>query len=239
MYNFYLGGMLLPITPAKVTWTVQNQNETTTTVDGLMRSIWKKAGLTQINFDFELPTRDYPYAVGEFKDPKKYLDTILAYKSKKKSVEFIITHGNSDVKKGKITGTQWLNGKYTVEDFEFVQDAENGSDITCTITLQQYQPMKAAKLEEIKFKKKKINGIYQIVNVSSAAKKARSTGVNKKKLPCKYTVKKGDSIAKIAIKFYGVNTHNARDLIMKANRGTLRSKSSLKKGMKITIPRNE
>jgi hypothetical protein len=74
MYYFYLGGVLLPITPQKVTWELKNQNSTTTTVDGLMRSIWKKAGLTTISFDFELPISQYPYATCELQDPKYYLD---------------------------------------------------------------------------------------------------------------------------------------------------------------------
>lgn len=232
MYYFYLGGVLLPITPQKVTWELKNQNSTTTTVDGLMRSIWKKAGLTTISFDFELPISQYPYATCDLKDPKYYLDNFTKYKSKKRAIEFVITHGNSDVTQKKKIGTQWLNGKYTVEDLSYEQDAENNSDMTCSITLQQYQPITATKLT---IKKKK---------VKKKKKTGRSAGKNKKKLPCKYVVKKGDSIAKIAKKFYGSSAKKYRELIWKANKrqqGGTRKKmenpADIKKGMKIRIPK--
>lgn len=225
MYYFYLGGILLPITPQKVSWKLKNQNSTITTVDGLMRTVWKKAGLTEISFDFELPVNQYPYATCELQDPKYYLDNLTKYKSSKRAIEFVITHGNSDVKKGKKVGTQWLNGKYSVEEFSYEQDAENNSDVTCSITLQQYQPITATKLTIKKGKVKK------------KGKTGRASGKNKKKLPCKYVVKKSDSISKIAKKFYGSSAKKYRELIWKANKKKMQNPSDIKKGMKIRIPK--
>ena len=49
-----------------------------------------------------------------------------------------------------------------------------------------------------------------------------------------YEVKKGDSLYGISRKFYGDSSH--MDKIFQANRGSLKSKNSLKPGQKLIIP---
>jgi nucleoid-associated protein YgaU len=73
--------------------------------------------------------------------------------------------------------------------------------------------------------------------VKKKSKTGRSAGKTKKKLPCKYVVKKGDSISKIAKKFYGSSAKKYRELIWKANKKKMQNPSDIKKGMKLRIPK--
>jgi nucleoid-associated protein YgaU len=52
-----------------------------------------------------------------------------------------------------------------------------------------------------------------------------------------YVVRKGDTLSSISQKYYGNTKKSSIDKIFEANRSVLKSKNSLKPGMKLTIPK--
>ena len=64
-YKFYLGDILLPVSPSKITWKYGNQNKTTTLINYSEINIIKPMGLTEFTFDALLPNVKYPFAIYE------------------------------------------------------------------------------------------------------------------------------------------------------------------------------
>ena len=62
MYEFYMDGVLLPVTPGALTIKVANQNKTINLINEGQRNIIKTAGLSKISFSALLPNREYPFA---------------------------------------------------------------------------------------------------------------------------------------------------------------------------------
>ena len=63
-YKMYLGGVLMPITPSKVTVKINNQNKTMTLINGEEINILKAAGLSDVSFELLLPQVPYPFTNG-------------------------------------------------------------------------------------------------------------------------------------------------------------------------------
>ena len=62
-YDFYLDAMLLPVTPSKLTISIDNKNKTMVLINDGEINILKKPGLTDISFTALLPQTKYPFAV--------------------------------------------------------------------------------------------------------------------------------------------------------------------------------
>lgn len=215
-YSFSLDGEVLPVTPQKVTWTIDNKNETVTTVDGLVHSINHKPGLTKVAFDIAIPTGTYnrnnvgdtnilPYSnATEYKDPTYYINFLNQYKadSKKKSMEFVISGGDLDA-------PSWIDGHYTLEDCEVVQDAEDGSDFVISVTLQQYQPLSLTRLKPTYLTKTRTLTIGTGKNkkrktfVITKKNVTRPDGVNLPITPKKITLKEDTNVKMLSKKYYG------------------------------------
>ena len=71
MYYFYMGSVLLPITPEKLTLKVKNANKTMTLINEGEVNFLKDAGLTDIELDVLIPAVQYSFAKydGGFKSP--------------------------------------------------------------------------------------------------------------------------------------------------------------------------
>lgn len=137
MYRFYLDGMLLPVTPEKVKIKVQNQNKTVTLIDGGEINFLKAAGLAEIQFDAMLPQVRYPFAVyeGGFHQADYYLERLKKFKKGRKPFRFIITRENQGG--NHLFDTNFL---VSLEDYQIGEDAKDGTDLTVSIKLKQYQP---------------------------------------------------------------------------------------------------
>lgn len=62
-YDFYLDKCLLPVTPSKLSLKINNANKNLTLINEGEINILKKAELTDIEFECEIPQTKYPYAV--------------------------------------------------------------------------------------------------------------------------------------------------------------------------------
>lgn len=182
----YIQTVCFPITPGKMTLKIANRNKTITLINEGEVNLIKTPGLTNIQIDeLILPAiQKYPFANylnDKFKSPDYYLEKLEAWKKKKKPVQFKLTRTTPDGK-----NLLWdTNFDVTIEDYEIIEDAEKyGMDVCVRLTMKEYRYWGTKKL------KKKKNGNYSI-----------GKGVRKEKEKAKkYTVKKGDTLLKIARK---------------------------------------
>lgn len=185
-YTFYLDGVELPITPSKLTTTINNQNKTINLINDGEVNILKLPGLTTISFEFTAPAFRYPFATGEFKSIEYYYSLLETLKTSLKSFQFAVQR---KMPSGVMSFA--TNMTVSLEDYEILEDAENGFDVVFKVDLKQYKPYGTQSIE--------------ITNNSdgtktAATKTARETTKTAAKT---YTVKKGDTLWNIAKKELG------------------------------------
>lgn len=132
MYLFYLGGKLLPVTPAKITTKVGNSNKVMELANEGEINLIKYPKLTEYSFDFELPFNKLPYSAREC-DPKEILDMLEDAKLNKKILTFQIVRTMYN------TSRFPTEQQVSVEDYEIEEDANNNSDMTVSITLKKFR----------------------------------------------------------------------------------------------------
>lgn len=135
-FDFYIDDLLLPITPAKVTTKIKNKNEVVTLLNGEELNLLKKPGLTEFSFEFRVPSEDFP-SVKEYVSPQSVLNKLEDLKANKKSFQFIIIRTPYEPNLNNS-----VNKKVTVEDYDILEDADNGADLIIQIELKQYIPLK-------------------------------------------------------------------------------------------------
>lgn len=75
MYSFYLGSLLLPVTPGKLTVTINNNNETVNLADHSQVNLLKLPGLTDFAFEALIPAwQKYPFARYNETENEQFLD---------------------------------------------------------------------------------------------------------------------------------------------------------------------
>lgn len=133
-YSMYLAGVLMPITPSKVKVKINNQNETLTLINGEEINILKEPGLTDVSFDLLLPQVSYPFTNGGAQSADYYLSLFERLKTAKQPFQFILNRSMP-------TGRRLFYTNLTVgmEDYQITDDAEEGFDITVTVSLKQYR----------------------------------------------------------------------------------------------------
>ena len=133
-YKMYLDGVLMPITPSKVKVKINNQNETLTLINGEEINILKAAGLSDVSFDLLLPQVPYPFTNGGAQPADYYLSLLERLKTAKEPFQWILN-------REKPNGSRLFYTNLTVgmEDYQITDDAEEGFDITVTVSLKQYR----------------------------------------------------------------------------------------------------
>lgn len=191
-YIFYLDKTILPVTPSALEITINNQNKTMNLINDGQINILKSALLSDISFDCMIPQTNYPFAVysSSYLGAKFYLDKFEKLKTQKKPFQFIVSRTSPN---GKLLFA--TNITVSMEEYSIKEDAEEGLDLTVSITLKQYKPYstKIAKIE------KDANGNETIV----ATEQARQCT---KEIPKTHTVKEGETMWDIVKKNIGVET---------------------------------
>lgn len=189
-YKLFLNGVLYPITPSKITMKVNNKNKTMNLINEGEVNLLKTVGLTSLEFDLLLPNAKYPFAQYEndFEPAKYFLDKLLNLKIDKKPFQFML------VRTG-VSQSRFYDDNFTVslEDLTVKEDAKNGFDLLVSIKLKGYKEFGTKVYEPDK----------KDVTKTTKAKEKRTDSDNKPKVPTTYTVKKGDTLSKIAKYFYG------------------------------------
>lgn len=135
-YDFYLKKCLLPVAPSKLQIKINNANKTVTLIDEGQINLLKKAELTDIEFECEIPQVKQPYAVYKsgFKGASYFLDYFEELKTSREPFQFIVSRV---LPNGKTLFS--TNLKVSMEDYKITEEAKNGFGLTVKIKLKQYK----------------------------------------------------------------------------------------------------
>lgn len=224
-YDFYLDKCLLPVTPEKLTISISNQNDTVNLINEGEINILKKAGLTDIEFECEIPQVKQPYAVytnsSGFRVATYFLDYFEKLKTSGKPFQFIVCRKKPNGK--SLFNT---NIKVSMEDYKLTEDAGNGFDIKVKIRLKQWRDY-GTKQVKVTITAEKPKAAPEPVREATAAPAPAASQT--------YTVVKGDCLWNIAKKFYGNGSKYT--VIYNANKGVIGGNPNLiYPGQVFTIP---
>lgn len=199
MYLCYMDGILMPVAPSKINTKIKNKNRTITLINEGEANILKSAGLQEISFNMMIPAYKYPFALylgGIFLPISYYLEVLDRLKNRKESFQLIM------IREGVLGALGFdTNLKVSLEDYQIVEDAGNGRDITVSIKLKQYQE----KTKTVVRVATAVGGgtvKYILEKVRDSSKIAEKT----------YKIKEGDTLYTIAKKQLG-DGEKYRDLI--------------------------
>lgn len=230
-YDFYLDRCLLPVTPSKLELHINNANKTVHLMNEGEVNILKKADLTDIEFECEIPQVKYPYAVyqNDFQRAEYFLNYFENLKTRRKPFQFIVCR--------RFTGWDNANGqkmakgeqlfstdiKVAMEDYKIIEDAKNGFDLTVKVKLKQWRDY-GTKIVNVTFVGDKSQASAEPNRQGAALAGASS-----------YTVKKGDCLWNIAKKLYGNGSKYT--IIYEANKDSIGGDPNLiYPGQVLTIP---
>ncbi|MCO8812771.1 LysM peptidoglycan-binding domain-containing protein [Clostridioides difficile] len=226
-YDFYLDGVQLPIPPAKLEIKVTNKNKTVDLINTGEVNILKKEGLSEISFEAEFTHNKLPFCRGAFRDVQFFLSKLELLKTDCKPFQFIVS---------RELGNKVLfntNMKVSLEEYNIVEDAENGSDFKVAIKLKQYRDYSTKKL--VLAPPKNETGRP---NVKIEPKRVDSVNATNTKT---YTVKAGDSLWSICQKQLGNGSlykkvyELNKSMMDKANKGKKVPKYTIYKGQVLKL----
>ncbi|HBG6316214.1 TPA: LysM peptidoglycan-binding domain-containing protein [Clostridioides difficile] len=228
-YDFYLDGVQLPITPGKLEIKITNKNKTVDLINTGEVNILKKEGLSEISFEAEFTHNKLPFYRGTFRDVQFFLSKLELLKTDCKPFQFIVS---------RELGNKVLfntNMKVSLEEYNIVEDAENGSDTKVAIKLKQYRDYSTKKLVLAPPKNE-----TDRPNVKIEPKRVDSVNATNTKTKT-YTVKAGDSLWSICQKQLGNGSlykkvyELNKSMMDKANKGKNLSKYTIYKGQVLKL----
>ncbi|HBF4243796.1 TPA: LysM peptidoglycan-binding domain-containing protein [Clostridioides difficile] len=226
-YDFYLDGVQLPIAPGKLEIKTTNKNKTVDLINDGEVNILKTPGLSEISFEAEFTHNKLPFYRGAFKDVQFFLSKLELLKTDCKPFQFIVS---------RQLGNKVLfntNRKVSLEEYNIVEDADNGSDFKVAIKLKQYRDYSTKKLVLVPPKNETGRP-----NVKIEPKRVDSVNATNTKT---YTVKAGDSLWSICQKQLGNGSlykkvyELNKSMMDKANKGKKVPKYTIYKGQVLKL----
>ena len=211
-YACYLAGVQMP-TPAKLTVKVKNKNKTLILLNEGEINFLRTPGLTEIVVPFT-----FPMLTG--RSPDYYLGTLERLKTSKEPTQFILVRCSPDGRTLYDT-----NMRVSVEDYNIVEDAKKGLDVSVDVNLKQWRPYgtKTATVEPPAEPSQPPTVTVEKEREASTAPAAKT-----------YTVKKGDSLWAIAAKYYGKGSDYTK--IASANTDKINNPNLIYPGQVLTLP---
>lgn len=220
-YKMYLDGVLMPITPSKVKVKINNQNETLTLISGEEINILKAAGLTDVSFDLLLPQVTYPFTNGGAQPADYYLSLFERLKTAKEPFQWILN-------REKPNGSRLFYTNLTVgmEDYQITDDAEEGFDITVTVSLKQYRHYGTKTVT--------IQPATTQTSTPTATVEQPKRETSQAPKQSTYTVKSGDCLWNIAKKYLGDGSRYNE--IYNLNKDKIKNPNLIYAGQVLTLP---
>ena len=220
-YKMYLDGVLMPITPSKVKVKINNQNETLTLISGEEINILKAAGLTDVSFDLLLPQVPYPFTNGGAQPADYYLSLFERLKTAKEPFQWILN-------REKPNGSRLFYTNLTVgmEDYQITDDAEEGFDITVTVSLKQYRHYGTKTVT--------IQPASTPATTPTATVEPPKRETSQAPKQSTYTVKSGDCLWNIAKKYLGDGSRYNE--IYNLNKDKIKNPNLIYAGQVLTLP---
>lgn len=230
-YDFYLDGVQLPIPPPKLEIKVTNKNKTVDLINTGEVNILKKEGLSEISFEAEFTHNKLPFYRGTFRDVQFFLSKLELLKTDCKPFQFIVSREMG----GKVLFN--TNMKVSLEEYNIVEDADNGSDVKVAIKLKQYRDYSTKKLVPATPEKTNYGRTPTPVMKPKEFRPDSSNKPNGKT----YTVKAGDSLWSICQKQFGNGSlykkvyELNKTMMDKANKGKKVPKYTIYKGQVLKL----
>ena len=136
MYEFYMDGVRLPVTPSALTIKISNQNKTINLINEGQVNVLKTPGLSKISFSALLPNREYPFACypNGYQPAQYYMSKLEALKTACKPFEFSVIRIDD-------SGEELMSAQpmtVSLESYELAEDAGSyGVDVMAKIELLQ------------------------------------------------------------------------------------------------------
>lgn len=221
MYDFYINGILLPVTPAKLEVKNKGKNKTATLINDGEVNMIKTVGLQEVSFEALLPNRKYPFAryPDGFRRAGDYVDALQELMESGQPFQFIVAR-----RLPSGTELSGVNLRVTLEDMTVKDDSKNGTDQTATLKLKQYRDY-GTKTVELLIDQRAETAVVSENRQTDNAPKAEGGS---------YTVQKGDSLWKIAKHFYGNGSDYKK--IYDANSGSIKNPNLIYPGQILAIP---
>ena len=220
-YTMYLGGVLMPITPSKVKVKINNQNDTLTLINGEEINILKEPGLTDVSFDLLLPQVSYPFTNGGAQSADYYLSLFERLKTSKQPFQFIL---NRSMPSGR--RLFYTNLTVGMEDYQITDDAEEGFDITVTVSLKQYRHYGTKTVT--------IQPAPTPAETPTATVEQPQRETSQAPQQTTYTVKSGDCLWNIAKKYLGDGSRYNE--IYELNKDKITNPNLIYAGQVLTLP---
>ncbi len=175
-----------------------------------------------MSFDILLPNFKYPFAMYKngFQPARYFLESIEKLKTDNKPFQFIVSRKMPNDKVLYDT-----NMKVTVEDYTITEETKEGFDVKLKIKLKQYRDY-STKTMQITIKQYKPVAVQKATSRPIVQKITNNTRT--------YTVKKGDSLWKIAKNYYGKGNQYIK--IYNANKDKIKKPSLIYPGQVFVIP---
>ena len=222
-YDVYFDKCLLPVTPEKISININCNNKSVVLIDEGEIKFLKKAGLTDIEFEAEIPQVKQPYAVykGGFKQAGYFFDYFEELKTEKQPFQFIVCRRTPAGK--KLLNTDM---KVSLEDYKITEDVKNGFDFKVSFKLKQYREY-GTKTVNIKLVDDKATATTEVQRETDNSPEPSAAQT--------YTVVKGDCLWNIAKRFYGSGAKYT--VIYNANKDVVGGNPNLiYPGQVLTIP---
>ena len=231
MYYVYMGSVLLPIAPEKITLEIKNQNKTMILINDGEINFLKDAGLSEFEFDVLIPAVKYSFAKydGEFKSPTYFTNHFEQLKLSKKPFQFVVSR--------KMPSGKFLfdtNMTVSLESYTIKEDANQGFDLVISIKLKQYKSFGTKVIKVSKPEPEKSESEKPTQSTATVTKPREETTSPEPKQDITYTVKRGDCLYNIAKKFYGNGSKYTK--IYEANKDKIKNPNLIYAGQVFVIP---
>lgn len=137
-YYFFMDKTQLPVPPAKLQLRINNKNKTVNLINDGEVNIIKTPGLTEVSFEALLPNSKYPFAnyFTGFQKSDYFLNNFSKMKASYKPFQFIVCRMGAKMFDFLFD----TNLRVALEDYEIIEDADNGTDLLVSVKLKQYKP---------------------------------------------------------------------------------------------------
>ncbi len=229
-YDFYLDKCLLPVAPGKLQIKINNANRTITMIDQGEINLLKVPGLSEVEFECEIPQVEYPFAVYKsgFQGAAYFLGWFERLKTGCSPFQFIVSRRMQDG-----TGLFGTNMKVSMEDYQIAEDADDGFDLKVKIRLKQFREYgtRVIKIKNIQETQTVSEGVMTaFAGQSRAVQSAPTPSVNST-----HTFREGETLWGLAKRYYGDGSRYTD--IYEANRDRIRGGPlDVEPGLALTIP---
>lgn len=135
MYEIYLDGTRLPVSPDEIEIEVEGQNKTVNLINGEQMNLIRNPALHKISFKALLPYQKYPFVRGDFLSVNEYLDYLESIMKSLKPIDLQILCIMPDNKK-----KYEYNHKVTLEGYSITESVDLGMDTEVDLEFLQYIP---------------------------------------------------------------------------------------------------